>query len=250
MHFITVTSLFAALAAAASTNNDFNNPKGGYSFTAGESTTLTWDHKSGSTVSLRLQSGSVTTANSGTAIASNIDNTGSFTWNVPTDLVKGREYTVEIINDSNPDDYNFLPYFTVAGATGGASATSAPSTTSTSAAETSTTEEATTTTTTTTADATTTTEASTTATTSSSATKTTATTLTKASSTATTTSSTPSTTASSSTSTSSSSTESSSSSPSSSASASSTAVPNTNGSVANRVSAGMLALVAGVIAMM
>ncbi|KAJ5600008.1 hypothetical protein N7450_001075 [Penicillium hetheringtonii] len=247
MHFITVTSLFAALAAAASTNNDFNNPKGGYSFTAGESTTLTWDHKSGSTVSLRLQSGSVTTANSGTAIASNIDNTGSFTWNVPTDLVKGREYTVEIINDSNPDDYNFLPYFTVAGATGGASATSAPSTTSTSAAETSTTEEATTTTT---ADATTTTEASTTATTSSSATKTTATTLTKASSTATTTSSTPSTTASSSTSTSSSSTESSSSSPSSSASASSTAVPNTNGSVANRVSAGMLALVAGVIAMM
>jgi len=69
MLFITVTSLFAALAAAASTNNDFNNPKGGYSFTAGESTTLTWDHKSGSTVSLRLQSGSVTTANSGTVIA-------------------------------------------------------------------------------------------------------------------------------------------------------------------------------------
>lgn len=69
MRFIIVTSLLAALVAAKSTNNDFNNPAGGYTFTAGDSTTVTWDHKSGSTISLRLQSGSVTTATSGTAIA-------------------------------------------------------------------------------------------------------------------------------------------------------------------------------------
>lgn len=69
MRFIIVSSLLAALAAAKSANNDFNNPAGGYTFTAGESTTVTWDHEVGSTISLRLQSGSVTTATSGTAIA-------------------------------------------------------------------------------------------------------------------------------------------------------------------------------------
>jgi hypothetical protein len=69
MRFFIVTSLLAALAAATSTDNDFSNPAGGYSFTAGSSTTLTWDHKVGSTVTLRLQSGSITTATSGTVIA-------------------------------------------------------------------------------------------------------------------------------------------------------------------------------------
>ncbi|KAJ5392285.1 hypothetical protein N7509_007775 [Penicillium cosmopolitanum] len=243
MRFIIVTSLLAALVAAKSTNNDFNNPAGGYTFTAGDSTTVTWDHKSGSTISLRLQSGSVTTATSGTAIASNIDNTGSFTWTVPTDLVKGKEYTIEIINDENTDDYNFLPYFTVVGATGSASTSTAAPTTTTSAESTSTTEASTTSTT---AEATTTTEASTTTdattTTTSKAAKTTATTLTKASSSAATTATTSSETQSS--------TSASSTSASSSASASSTAVPNGNGAGVNRVSGAMLALVAGAIAMM
>ncbi|CAI7674223.1 unnamed protein product [Penicillium pancosmium] len=242
MRFIIVTSLLAALVAAKSTNNDFNNPAGGYTFTAGDSTTVTWDHKVGSTISLRLQSGSVTTATSGTAIASNIDNTGSFTWTVPTDLVKGKEYTIEIINDENTNDYNFLPYFTVVGATGSASTSTAAPTTTTSAESTSTTEASTTSTTaeatTTTTEASTTTEAATTTTTSKAA-KTTATTLTKASSSAATTAT-----------TSSESTTASSTSASSSASASSTAVPNGNGAGVNRVSGAMLALVAGAIAMM
>ncbi|CAI7615071.1 hypothetical protein N7533_008920 [Penicillium manginii] len=242
MRFFIVTSLLAALAAATSTDNDFSNPAGGYSFTAGSSTTLTWDHKVGSTVTLRLQSGSITTATSGTVIASNIDNTGSFTWTVPKNLVKGKEYTIEIINDDDTSEYNFLPYFTVAGATGAASTSTAASTT-TEASTTSTTEASTTSTSTSTeATTTTTTEASTTeasTTTTSTAAKTTATTLTKASSSAATTT----------TSSESTTTASTSSASSSSASASATAVPG-NGAGVNRVSSAMLALVAGAIAMM
>lgn len=60
---------FAGLTAASSTANAFNNPQGGYSFTAGEPTTLQWSPSTPGTVSLRLQWGDVSTATSGTAIA-------------------------------------------------------------------------------------------------------------------------------------------------------------------------------------
>lgn len=64
-----VAALYAAVASASSTANAFNNPAGGYSFTVGEPTTLSWHADSGSTVTLRLQYGTVSTANSGTIIA-------------------------------------------------------------------------------------------------------------------------------------------------------------------------------------
>ena len=68
--FITLSAaLFASLASASSTANAFNNPPGGYVFTAGESTTLSWNADSGTTVTLRLQHGETSTANSGTVIA-------------------------------------------------------------------------------------------------------------------------------------------------------------------------------------
>jgi hypothetical protein len=64
------TALCAALATAASTDNAFNNPAGGYQFTAGETTTLTWKADTPGTVSLLLQkAGGVTTANGGQTIA-------------------------------------------------------------------------------------------------------------------------------------------------------------------------------------
>lgn len=68
--FVTLAAaLFAAVVSANSKANAFNNPAGGYSFTVGKATTLTWNADSGSTVSLRLQSGEVSTTNSGTVIA-------------------------------------------------------------------------------------------------------------------------------------------------------------------------------------
>ncbi|KAJ5825751.1 cell wall protein [Penicillium riverlandense] len=136
------TALFAALATAQSSDNSFNNPAGGYTFTAGQTTTLTWKADTPGTVSLRLQqAGGVTTADSGVAIASNIANSGTYSWSVPADLIPGQQYTIEIIDDADENDYNFLPKFTVAGATGAASSTPASSSsspTSTSASTTST----------------------------------------------------------------------------------------------------------------
>jgi hypothetical protein len=68
--FVTLAAaLFAAVVSANSKANAFSNPAGGYSFTVGKATTLTWNADSGTTVTLRLQSGEVSTANSGTIIA-------------------------------------------------------------------------------------------------------------------------------------------------------------------------------------
>jgi hypothetical protein len=68
--FVTLAAaLFAAVVSANSKANAFSNPAGGYSFTVGKATTLTWNPDSGTTVTLRLQSGEVSTANTGTVIA-------------------------------------------------------------------------------------------------------------------------------------------------------------------------------------
>lgn len=62
-------TVFAAVVAASDNANSFKVPRGGYSFTAGETTTLEWDPTTSGTVSLRLQHGAVTTENSGMPIA-------------------------------------------------------------------------------------------------------------------------------------------------------------------------------------
>ncbi|KAJ5358655.1 cell wall protein [Penicillium cataractarum] len=216
--FITIAAaLFAGVASATNSEaNAFKNPAGGYTFTVGEPTTLTWNADAGTTVTLRLQHGSVSTANSGTIIASSIDNDGSYTWNVPSDLAYESDYTIEIIDDQDTSNYNFSPRFTVSGAVVATTTTSASST-STSATSTSTT-------------VSTTSTSSTKTSSSSSATPTTMTT-----------------SSSSASSTASSTTQSSTSAASTSASSTTSAasVPTTNAGVVNRVSGGLLAAVAG-----
>lgn len=231
--YITVAAaLFAAVASADSTANAFNNPAGGYSFTVGEPTTLSWNADSGSTVTLRLQYGETSTTNSGTIIASNIPNDGTYTWNVPSDLAYEPDYTLEIIDDQDTSNYNFSPRFTVSGASTVATSTSASSLT---------------TSTTTVSTTSTSTTIMTSTFSSSSATPTTMTTSTASSSSASSSSavstSTPSTSTSTSTSSSASSTVASS-------TTSAASVPTTNAGVVNRVSGGLLAVVAGAAMML
>lgn len=66
--FYVALSAVATLVAADSPN-PFNIPKGGYSFTVGEPTTLKWQPNSDGTVSLKLQSGEVLTPDGGSTIA-------------------------------------------------------------------------------------------------------------------------------------------------------------------------------------
>ncbi|CAG7919211.1 unnamed protein product [Penicillium olsonii] len=240
MRFFTsfAVAALAAVAAANSKANPFNIPTDGYTFKVGEPTTFTWKPTTSGTVTLRLQWGAVTTATSGTAIASNIENSGSYTWDVPSNLAAQPDYTIEIISDEDANDYNYIGRFTVEGATVSVTSATATSTTAHSTSES-------------TSSATTTSESTSsssvsasTSSTASSSSSASATTMTTASSTSA--SSTASSSASSSATTESSSSAASSTAATSSA-ASQSAVPTTDSGagVANRVSGGMLALVAG-----
>ncbi|KAE8408783.1 Ser-Thr-rich glycosyl-phosphatidyl-inositol-anchored membrane family-domain-containing protein [Aspergillus pseudonomiae] len=127
--FYLTLSAMASLAAAATGANPFNIPAEGYSFEAGEPTTLTWKPTTEGTVSLKLQWGAVMTANTGTTIAKNIANSGSFTWTPPANLAAQPDYTIEIFNDDDTSEVNYLPRFTVAGATAAPSTTASATTT-------------------------------------------------------------------------------------------------------------------------
>ncbi|PLB44733.1 hypothetical protein P170DRAFT_479281 [Aspergillus steynii IBT 23096] len=137
--YLTLSAIATLAAAAADKANPFNIPADGYSFKAGEPTTLKWNPTTSGTVTLRLQWGGVLTPNSGTAIAKSIDNSGSFTWTPSSDLAAQPDYTVEIISDDDTSEVNYLPRFVVAGATGSATKTTAASTTSATTTEASTT---------------------------------------------------------------------------------------------------------------
>lgn len=67
-NFYLAISALATLAAADNPNA-FNIPKGGYHFEVGEPTTLKWNPSTDGTVSLKLQSGEVSTPESGSTIA-------------------------------------------------------------------------------------------------------------------------------------------------------------------------------------
>ncbi|KAJ5952379.1 uncharacterized protein N7479_010792 [Penicillium vulpinum] len=213
----------AAVASADSKANPFSIPVEGYTFKTGEPTALSWEPTTDGTVSLILQWGAVISGNSGTVIASNIANDGSYTWDVPSSLAAQPDYTIKIVSDEDSDDYNYIGRFTVDGSTVIVSSATAASTTA------STTESSTSTKThTTTSDETTS---------SSSAVSSSATTLTTASSSV----------ASSSATTTATETSETTSTAASSTSASESAVPTTNtgAGAINRVSGSMLALVAG-----
>ncbi|KAJ5247009.1 cell wall protein [Penicillium chermesinum] len=242
---------FSALVAANNEANAFNNPPGGYQFTAGKPTTLTWNPDTTGSVSLRLQSGSVSTPNSGDVIADSIGNSGSYTWHVPENLVANQKYTIEIIDDSDSNEYNFLPPFTVAGATGSAPASSTSAAT-TSEAATTTSSEATTSTSASSSSASSSSSSSSSSTVASTSASSTSASSTSASSTSASSSSasTMTTSASSSTTASSSPTPTASSSTAPSSTASESSVPTANAGVVNGVSGGMLAMVAGVFALL
>ncbi|PLN75368.1 Ser-Thr-rich glycosyl-phosphatidyl-inositol-anchored membrane family-domain-containing protein [Aspergillus taichungensis] len=221
--YLTLSGLTALAAAAANKDNSFNIPNDGYSFKAGEPTTLSWDPTTEGTVTLKLQWGAVLTPDSGKEIAASIPNSGKFTWNVPEDLESQPDYAIEIISDDDAEKVNYLPRFTVAGATNEPSKPTPSPTASHSTTE----------------------ESTSTSTESSSETPTTMTTTRSTSSTKSesTTSSTDSSSSKPSTPASTSASPSSSADPSSS-------VPNTNAGLMNRVSGGMLALVLGAIAVL
>lgn len=102
----------SALAAAAG-ENAFIVPMSGFNPEAGKDSTIQWDPTAGKTVTLKLRQGASSNLDSGTTIAANIPNDGSYTWSVPTDIVRGTDYTIQIVNDDNTSQTNYYPYFTI-----------------------------------------------------------------------------------------------------------------------------------------
>ncbi|RMJ27578.1 GPI anchored protein [Aspergillus sp. HF37] len=101
-------------------------PRGGYSFTAGEPTTLSWKSNTKGTVSLILQHGTNFMPKDGHPIATYIPNVGEYTWEPPSDLPDRDDYTIEIYSNWK-HVYNFTPRFSIAGLDGGSSSSSASS---------------------------------------------------------------------------------------------------------------------------
>lgn len=91
--------------------NPFNVPMSGLSASAGQPLTLTWKPTTEGKVSLILRSGGSDNLKAGTTIAKSIDNSGSYTWKVPSDAVRGTDYAIEIVSDSDPSQTNYTPYF-------------------------------------------------------------------------------------------------------------------------------------------
>ena len=109
------TILLSALAAlvSAAGPNSFQVPPEGYLLHAGQSQTFTWNNLQGSTVTLKLRQGASGNLDDGTVLASGLQNTGSYTWNVPGDIVQGNSYTIEIIDEQDTSVTNYTPTFNV-----------------------------------------------------------------------------------------------------------------------------------------
>ncbi|OQO04212.1 hypothetical protein B0A48_10822 [Cryoendolithus antarcticus] len=105
--------LVAAQDSGNSSANAFVVPTSGISGTAGQTLNLQWTPTTSGTVSLILRSGASSDLNKGTTIASNIQNSGSYAFNIPSDVTRGSDYTVEIVDDSDSSVYNFTPYFVI-----------------------------------------------------------------------------------------------------------------------------------------
>ncbi|KAJ9623515.1 hypothetical protein H2203_005777 [Taxawa tesnikishii (nom. ined.)] len=94
---------FLTLAQVSGNFNNYQNPF--------KPLTLNWTPTTSGTITLILRSGASNNLNAGTIIASGIDNSGSYTWTPSDSITRGSDYTVEIVDDSNPSNTNYTPYF-------------------------------------------------------------------------------------------------------------------------------------------
>uniref|UniRef100_A0A060TGP9 ARAD1D25036p n=1 Tax=Blastobotrys adeninivorans TaxID=409370 RepID=A0A060TGP9_BLAAD len=104
-------SVLASVAAAAS--NAIHKPSYGQVVNAGSTFTIEWDATGGDKVNLVLRDGKSDALKTVGDIAKGVDNTGSYDWEVDSDLDTNTDYSIMIENQSNSSDINYSPYFTV-----------------------------------------------------------------------------------------------------------------------------------------
>ncbi|KAI4841091.1 hypothetical protein E4T44_07852 [Aureobasidium sp. EXF-8845] len=97
----TLIALMASPLLALADGNSFTNSNFN-GITAGKTFDLTWKPTTSGTVSIILRSGASSNLTPGVYVAQGLTNSGSYTWNVPSDITRGTDYALEIIDDSNP----------------------------------------------------------------------------------------------------------------------------------------------------
>lgn len=137
--FATLVALLSAQLALAANPNPFNVPQGGWTATAGKPLDLSWQPTTSGTVTLVLRNGASNNLNKGVTIASGIANDGSYTWTPAATLPRGSDYSIEIVDDADPTETNYSPYFVLNSSntvqsTAATSSSSASSTSGTSSA--------------------------------------------------------------------------------------------------------------------
>ncbi|RMZ84873.1 hypothetical protein DV738_g252, partial [Chaetothyriales sp. CBS 135597] len=137
--FTTALALFAS-AALAQLNNAINVPEGQSTLdvTAGQPVTITWSNPSDGTVTIKLQqSDSDITPDSGIVLSTNTPASAqTFTFTVNPEQVNSYQYTIEIIDNNDPNNYNFSPNFGITNAQATSTDTASSASGSSSASET------------------------------------------------------------------------------------------------------------------
>ncbi|KAF3919493.1 hypothetical protein ABW20_dc0100649 [Dactylellina cionopaga] len=136
--FSTVVSAFVAFAAIASAQvstkqNAFTSPTAGDVIRPGDKWDIKWMNVAGGAVTITLMDGPANQLKPIRTIVANAPNTGSYTWDVPADIVTSGTYSLRISYDSNPNNYNYSDRFNFVSSyvsTPSASSTTAASTTS------------------------------------------------------------------------------------------------------------------------
>lgn len=115
MLFPTVSSfVLLALASIATAQNPFSFDSL-TSIKAGDNFNITWSPSTGTvdTVTLLLRDGNKAALNDVLTIASNIKNTGSYLWSVPSSIDAGTTYAFEIVDNGNSAIVNYSNQFTI-----------------------------------------------------------------------------------------------------------------------------------------
>ncbi|KIW83369.1 hypothetical protein Z517_02614 [Fonsecaea pedrosoi CBS 271.37] len=135
-----IVGALCAVVAYAQNNNAISIPggQGTLDVTAGQPLTIEWTNPSSGTVTIKLQQDPIT-PDSGVVLASNIPASAlTATLQIPpAEDVNSHVYTIEIIDDTNPNNINFSPNFGIQGATGTATGVATGTATSTGTATTS-----------------------------------------------------------------------------------------------------------------
>ncbi|RVX69198.1 hypothetical protein B0A52_07174 [Exophiala mesophila] len=126
MKFLSIAAALFAATVTAQLNNAIAIPEGSSTLdvTAGEPLTIEWSNPSSGTVTIKLQQEPVT-PDSGIVLLSGVPASllGATVQIPDAEDVNSFQYTIQIIDDTDPDNYNFSPNFGITGATGTAVAT-------------------------------------------------------------------------------------------------------------------------------